>query len=91
MYAEARGEDDTGKRAVAHVVLNRSRQLNKSVCSVAKEQGQFVQANPARDFKLPTLGKDPTGGATHFQRRNQPTWLGLRKYTRLGKHTFYGK
>ena len=41
VYMEARGEPQMAQRAVAHVVLNRSKQKNKSVCEVVTEPNQF--------------------------------------------------
>ena len=41
VYHEARGESDLGKRAVAHVVLNRVKQQHKTPCEVLKQPRQF--------------------------------------------------
>jgi spore germination cell wall hydrolase CwlJ-like protein len=41
IYWEARGESIAGKKAVAEVVLNRSKAAGSSVCAVVKASGQF--------------------------------------------------
>ena len=41
VYHEARGEPDTGKRAVLEVVYNRAKKTGKSVCSVVAARSQF--------------------------------------------------
>lgn len=91
VWAEAKGESDAGKRAVAHVVLNRAKQLQKSPCQVVSARGQFVQGRPPANFRVGPLGADPTNGATHFRTKTVRGWLGLRILTRIGGHTFYGK
>lgn len=45
IYFEARGEPLEGKKAVAHVVLNRLRKKNKSIKSVVFQPWQFSWAN----------------------------------------------
>lgn len=85
------GETQRGQEAVAHVILNRARQSGQSVCSIVAERGQFQQATPPDSFRVTTTGPDPTGGATHFRTRDMPRWLGLRRYIRIGNHTFYGR
>lgn len=49
VYMEARGEPLAAQHAVAHVVLNRSNQRNKTVCEVVTEPNQFswVKGNKA--------------------------------------------
>lgn len=91
VYAEARGESNRGKEAVAHVVLNRARETNRSVCQVVNESGQFKQKRPPRSFKINLSGKDPTKGATYFRTKDASSWLGYKKKIRIGNHTFYGK
>lgn len=91
MWAEARGESREGQRAVAHVIVNRALQSGKPVCAVISERGQFEQRKSPRTFQVSTGGTDPTGGATHFRTRDMPRWFNLRKYIRIGGHTFYGK
>jgi N-acetylmuramoyl-L-alanine amidase len=41
IYHEARGEPDEGMIAVAHVVMNRVRDLDKGACEVVYEKNQF--------------------------------------------------
>jgi hypothetical protein len=91
VYAEARGESVKGQQAVAYTIINRATQYQQTVCSVARQPGQYVRREPPSSFKLLLGDVDPTHGATHFQRRDMPRWLGLRKYIRIGNHTFYGK
>jgi len=55
IYFEARGEPLEGKKAVAHVVLNRLRKTDKSIKSVVFQPWQFSWANsnarpPVRDY-----------------------------------------
>lgn len=90
VYAEARGESKHGQEAVAHVVLNRA-STKRTVCSVVSEPGQFKRKRPPESFKVNVTGPDPTRGATHFRTKDAPTWGKLRKYIRIGNHTFYGK
>ena len=91
MWAEAQGESKRGQEGVAHVILNRARQSGKDVCAVTKQSGQFRRSNPKRDFVVSLDHKDPTNGATSFQRKNMTKWGKLHKYVTIGKHTFYGK
>lgn len=91
VFAEARGEPEVGQRAVAHVVINRSRQQRKPICSVVKQPGQFKLKAPPKGWTMVQIGRDPTGGATHFQKRDLKRWLGLRKLIKIGDHTFYGR
>lgn len=91
VWAEARGESREGQRAVAHVILNRSKQSGRTPCEVVSSRGQFVQGRPPSSFSIGELGSDPTGGATHFKTRDARRWYNLRKYIRIGGHTFYGK
>lgn len=90
IWAEARGESILGQRAVAHVILNRARKSNKTVCSIVKQRGQFKQGSPVSSFKVPSLGSDPTNGATYFKTKDAPSWYGYKKKIRIGRHTFYG-
>ena len=41
IYHEARGEPDKGMHAVAEVVINRSKDRNKTICDVVYEPHQF--------------------------------------------------
>ena len=91
VYAEARGESERGKTAVAYVLLNRARESGRSVCLLSHENGQFKRRTPARDFRIDVTSPDPTNGATAFRTRDMPRWLGLMKHIRIGGQTFYGK
>ena len=91
VWAEARGESDEGRRAVAHVIINRAIQSGKTPCAVTNERGQFKQGKPPASFVVSTNGRDPTHGATYFRTKDSRMWLGFRKYIRIGGHTFYGK
>ena len=41
IYHEARGEPDKGMHAVAEVIINRSKDRNKTICDVVYEPHQF--------------------------------------------------
>ena len=60
MYGEARGESDVGKRAVAHVVLNRAKNSERTTCGLVHEHGQFKPKSYPKDFRVDIQGKDPT-------------------------------
>jgi len=91
VWPEARGESKLGQEAVAHVVMNRAKKSGRGVCEVVREPGQFVRGQPPSSFRVNINSRDPTNGATHFQVRDLPRWLGLRKYIKIGNHTFYGR
>jgi N-acetylmuramoyl-L-alanine amidase len=98
IYHEARGESEIGKRAVAHVVMNRSKARKLTPCQVVKQPNQFhfkVRVtysgadwnNAVRIAKNP--GSDPTGGAHYFHNKSvQPNW-GKRLTVVIGNHKFY--
>lgn len=81
LYNEAR-VDDMAMRAVAHVVINRTKESGKSICSqvrtgfaakssTKKEIGRWKAA--IRIASSP--GKDFTGGATYFHTHSsRPYW-----------------
>jgi len=98
IWHEARGESDTGQRAVGHVLLNRSKKSKKSPCEVLRQPGQFQvvlrkhYSGEAWRKAWQTanyLGKDPTGGATHFRVRGLSITWGLKLTTIIGGHRFY--
>lgn len=91
VFGEAQGESRLGQEAVAHVVVNRSREQGKSFCYVVNEPGQFKPKQPPRHFTVNFRGVDPTKGATHFRTANLKEWLGMKKKITIGGHTFYGK
>lgn len=98
VYLEARGESELGRKAVAHVVLNRSKQRNKSVCEITREPKQFqVQFRKSyvgetwqSIYKLASSpGSDPTGGATSFKTVWSKAKWNLRFLKTIGNHMFY--
>jgi spore germination cell wall hydrolase CwlJ-like protein len=90
VWAEARGESNEGKRAVAHVILNRAAERKKTPCQVVSERGQFAKGLAPRSFYFDIGSKDPTRGATYFRKKDAPRWGRLVKFIRVGSHTFYG-
>lgn len=91
VYAEAQGEGKLGQRAVAHVILNRSKNRKKTICQVVKEKGQFKRKAAPSSFVVPELGNDPTNGATSFRNTYERGWNNLKLYRKIGNHYFYGK
>lgn len=98
VWHEARGESDLGKRAIAHVVLNRSKKFHKTPCEVLRQPGQFqiklkrkYSGNAWRDaYKIAYYpGKDPTGGAIYFKHRKCNTVWKYKLTTSIGNHNFY--
>lgn len=98
IYHEARGESDLGKRAVGHVILNRSKKFKKTPCEVLRQPGQF-QIKLRKHYSGPDwrkawqmanyLGKDPTGGALYFKTKRSETSWGFKLTTVIGNHLFY--
>lgn len=90
VYGEARGESDDGKRAVAHVVINRSKKSGKSIQFEASKPSQFYgytaagsmpDANAKKKCQeiaqeaLDGKSTDPTNGATFFYSGSKvPPW-----------------
>jgi spore germination cell wall hydrolase CwlJ-like protein len=98
IYAEARGESDLGKRAVAHVILNRSKKRKLTPCQVIREPGQFNFNHKAkykgRDWDKAWQianysGLDPSGGASYFKVTNVRVSWGKKLTTVIGNHSFY--
>lgn len=104
VYGEARGESDEGKRAVAHVVVNRSRKSGKSIQYEASKPHQFAgYKTPMKDAtskaKCEEIAKsvlegqstDPTGGATFFYSGSTvPSWAkGKSPCATIGGHKFF--
>lgn len=102
VYHEARGESLKGQRAVAHVIINRSKNRGLTPCQVIKQKGQFhfrTQAKYAgaawdQAYKIASTVlsfKDPTGGASFFHNlKVSPKWRLTRTAT-IGQHVFYRK
>ena len=90
VYGEARGESDQGKRAVAHVVINRSKKSGKSIQYECSKRGQFGGYTAAGNMPdanaraacekiakeaIDGRSSDPTGGATFFYSGTKvPSW-----------------
>ncbi len=49
VYYEARGEGEQGMRAVAHVILNRSKEQGVSPCVIVKRPNQFA-TGPSKHY-----------------------------------------
>ena len=98
IYHEARGEGDLGKRAVAHIILNRSKKFHKTPCEVLRQPGQFqiklkksYTGKAWRDaYQIANYpGKDPTGGALYFKHRKCKTVWKYKLTTSIEHHNFY--
>ena len=98
IYGEARGESETGKRAVAHVIYNRAKHRKLTPCQVIRQKGQFT-FKVKKSYKGPTWdsvyriatnpGIDPTAGAYYFHnKRVKPGWH-LRRTATIGGHLFF--
>lgn len=96
VYHEARSESEQGQVAVAHVTLNRARELNMSVKDVVTQPYQFswtfqkktyMPDDPQAFFScmhsayLALKNKDFTSGATYYHLDNiNPTWAAEKVY-----------
>lgn len=95
IWAEARGESDLGKRAVAHVALNRvdSPRFRDTIRGVITRPSQFVyrqgRGNSWERCKeiAANPGSDPTGGATYFA--TYRAWPRKRFHCKIGSHYFF--
>lgn len=105
VYHEARGEDDLGQRAVAHVILNRSNQSNLPIKAVVLKPNQFSCYNSGvklpddmktfdrvyENVKVAMASKDFTIGAEYYHSTLvSPYWKD--NYVRvgtIGNHIFY--
>jgi spore germination cell wall hydrolase CwlJ-like protein len=98
IYGEARGESDLGKRAVAHVILNRAKTRKLTPCQVVNQRGQFLYSRRVtysgadwnKALKIAkNPGSDPTYGAMYFHSKSvNPRWK-LKLTVRIGNHLFY--
>lgn len=98
VWHEARGEPDLGKRAVAHVILTRSKKRGLTPCQVIRQPGQFdfkVRKSYSGNDWLHAIkiaqfpGLDPTNGASYFHNTSiRPGWR-LQYKTTIGRHVFY--
>ncbi len=97
IYAEAGGESFAGKRAVGHVIMNRTRSklFSKGVCSVTQQRGQFVRKHGrGRNWEeslraAKNLGSDLTKGALYFKTHGSRVKWKLRYVLSIGGHQFY--
>jgi spore germination cell wall hydrolase CwlJ-like protein len=95
IYAEAGSESFDGKRAVGHVIVNRSEKRGKRPCIIIKQPGQFVyRTGKGRNWDeslraARNLGFDLTKGALFFKSvRSRAKWN--YKFTvKIGGHQFY--
>ena len=105
VFAEARGESNTGKIAVAWVIKNRQDISGKKISEIVKP-GQFEcwrkpipQNEEDAWHKCIKIAEnvfygdeeDPIDGATHFLSGNSnPTWVKKLQFTvKIGGHRFY--
>ena len=102
VYGEARNQSDEGQRAVAWVVINRTKKSNKSIKEEATKKYQFccysgdMKEENARQ-KAKSIAKDaidgrsqdPTGGATHFCSTSLEDPWGVSPCITIGNHKFY--
>jgi spore germination cell wall hydrolase CwlJ-like protein len=97
VYAEAKSESALGQRAVAHVIINRTKQSKfpKTLCEVVKQPGQFVYktGHGPTWYKIIQIvinpGPDPTGGALYFKARYSTAKWSRRFVAIIGNHLFY--
>lgn len=102
IYHEARGESDKGKRAVGHVILNRSKNKGITPCEVIYQPRQFTGIKSRVSYSGPMWERakeiartiqdysDPTFGAVSFHNtRSWPNWKGLIRTVTIGNHVFY--
>ena len=103
IYYEARGESIAGQQAVAEVVLNRTKQRDKSVCEVVFEPNQFSWTKHTRkpppnnaawqtakmiaEEQLLTQTNNAKG-ATYFHVGNKARF-NKRLKAKIGAHAFY--
>lgn len=89
VQSEAGGESEVGKRAVAHVIINRTKdkRFPSTPCAVIMQRGQFVSNKSGKiNFKL---GEDPTGGALYFKNTTSRARWPYKLTVRIGNHLFY--
>jgi N-acetylmuramoyl-L-alanine amidase len=98
IYAEARGEPDSGKRAVAHVIINRSKKQGIPPCVIIRQPNQFQFKAKAKYsgkvwekcWQIANYpGSDPTGGALFFRQAKIKGSWGHKLTTSIGHHNFY--
>ena len=100
IYYEARGEPLKGKIAVAHVIINRTKEDNfpSEICAVIKQPGQFTwKSKVLKGVEFYSLAQDILEGrydsynlgALYFHNKTvQPLW-NKTKVATIGNHVFY--
>lgn len=95
IYAEAGGESFDGKRAVGHVIANRSKNSGKNPCIIIKQPGQFVyKTGSGKRWEdslraAGNLGNDLTNGARYFKNLRSRVHWNYKLTVRIGGHLFY--
>ena len=106
VFAEARGESNKGKIAVAWVIKNRQNISGKKISEIVipgqfacwrkpipkNEEDAWHECIQAAESVFYGDEKDPTNGATHFLSGNSnPSWVHKMTLTaKIGGHRFYG-
>jgi len=105
LYFEARGEEQLGKIAVGHVIMNRIRRgYGSSPCDVVAKPRQFswyrknyiiIEGDRWQECKilsrriLSEKYKDPTRGSIFFHERRINPHWRYKKTCKIGSHIFY--
>ncbi len=103
VYGEARGESEEGKRAVAWVVINRTKKSGKSIEYEAKKKNQFCcysgemdietkkECEKIADDAINGESVDPSNGATFFYSgKKVPNWAKDKiPCAEIGGHKFF--
>lgn len=95
IYAEAGGESFDGKRAVAHVIINRSNKQGKPPCIIIRQPGQFVAKTGHGKNWTESLraaqnpGADNTFGSLYFKTHSSKVKWNHKLTTKIGGHGFY--
>lgn len=95
VYAEARGESFDGKRAVAHVIVNRAKRSGERPCVIIRKPGQFVfKTGAGKQWEeamraARNLGSDLTAGALYFKTFTSRVKWRYKLTVRIGGHGFY--
>lgn len=95
IYAEAGGESFDGKRAVGHVIINRSKKRGHNPCIIIRQPGQFVyRTGKGKNWEeslraARNLGRDLTFGALYFKTHTSRVKWKYKPTVRIGGHGFY--
>ena len=98
IYAEAGGESHDGKRAVGHVIMNRTKQKRfgtSNPCIIIKQRGQFkYKTGHGRNWEeslraAKNLGADLTNGSLFFKNLRSKVRWNYKFTIRIGGHQFY--